>query len=198
MNVQDLIDVRRWGENFKNLILKFTYGTEEFNEMQSDFIGWGGLDKNRVIVSAPTASGKTILAILAILKRIQEGNNSFIYLVPYNSIRDEKYNELIENFEGLDLIIKKGYKGLGELQKNEANLVVSDFSAFDKYSREHPDFNLASFYIFDEIDVLGSDYFGPSIEGSIARLLRKGFPDLLAISATIPESSKLSEWFDAE
>ncbi len=198
MKVQDLIDSKGWNAKYKNLILKFTYGVEEFNELQSEFIEWEGLDKERVIVSAPTASGKTVLAILNILKRIHNGDNSFIYLVPYNSIRDEKYNELIENFKDLDLIIKKGYDGLRKLQKNEANLVVSDFSAFDKYSRENPDFNLASFYIFDEIDVLGSDYFGPSIEGSIARLLRKGSPDLLAISATIPELSKLSEWFDAE
>lgn len=149
-------------------------------------------------MSAPTASGKTLLGILGILNKLCNGYNSFIYLVPYNSIRDEKYNDFLEKFEGIDIIIKKGYKGLQSLQNGEANIVISNFSAFDRFSRNHPEFDLASFYIFDEIDTLGNDYFGPSIEGSIARLLRKGAFDLIAISATIPESSKLTEWFKAD
>lgn len=149
-------------------------------------------------MSAPTASGKTLLGILGILNKLCNGDNSFIYLVPYNSIRDEKYNDFLEKFEGIDIIIKKGYKGLQLLQKGEANVVISNFTAFDRFSRNHPEFDLASFYIFDEIDTLGNDYFGPSIEGSIARLLRKGDFDLIAISATIPESSKLTEWFNAD
>jgi len=156
------------------------------------------LERNRVLVSAPTASGKTLLGILGILNKLYNGYSSFIYLVPYNSIRDEKYNDFLEKFEGFDIIIKKGYGGLQLLQKGEANVVISNFTAFDRFSRNNPEFDLASFYIFDEIDTLGNDYFGPSIEGSIARLLRKGDFDLIAISATIPESSKLTEWFNAD
>ena len=195
MNIGEFLNSNGWNENYKNIISR---NFDTFNDLQTDFINWGGLEKPRVLVCAPTASGKTLLGILGILKKIHEGKNSFIYLVPYNSIRDEKYNDLLQKFEDFDLIIKKGYSGLKKLHNGEANLVVSDFSAFDRFSRNFPEFVLASLYIFDEIDVLGTDYFGPSIEGSIARLLRKGSPNLIAISATIPEFSRLKEWFNAE
>ena len=198
LKLDKFIDEMRWSVDYKNVILELIHGSESFNELQSNFIEWGGLEKNKVLVSAPTASGKTLLGILGILNKLHKGENSFIYLVPYNSIRDEKFEELNDKFKKINISVKKGYKGLKELKDGKVNIVVSDFSAFDKYSRENPDFELASFYIFDEIDVLGSLFFGPSIEGSIARLLRKGDFDLLAISATIPESNRLCEWFDAE
>jgi len=168
------------------------------NPLQTDFIENDCIHKERLVVSAPTASGKTLLAVLDILERYNKGDNTFIYLVPYNSIRDQKYKEFLEKFDDLDIIIKKGYEGLKDLQDGNANIVISDFTTFDRYSRENQDYNLASFYIFDEIDVLGSEFFGPSIEGCISRLLRKGKINLLAISATIPESNQLLEWFDAE
>jgi len=198
LKIQNFINDQGWMEEYKNTILKYVHGSDTFNEMQSEFIQKDFLNKERVLVSAKTATGKTLLATLCILKRFLNGEKSFIYLAPYSSLKEQKYMEFCENLSEIDIKIGKDFKGLKSLSKGDLNLAISDFSTFDRFLRYKKDFQLASFYVFDEIDVLSSNYFGPSVEGSIARLLRKGNFNLLAISATIPEDNRLKDWLNAE
>ena len=198
IKIQSFINKRKWPENYKETILKFVHDSDEFNEMQSDFIKNGFLEKERVLASAKTATGKTLLAALGILKRLKKGECSFIYLAPYGSLKEQKFEEFSKRFESIEINIGKDYDGLKKLKDGQVQLVITDFSTFDRFLRMQVDFELASFYVFDEIDVLGSSYFGPSVEGSIARLLRKGNFNLLAISATIPSDNKLKDWLNAD
>lgn len=66
---------------------------EEYNPAQQEVINSGYIDKkDNYIISIPTASGKTVLGVLAALKVLKEGGK-VVYAVPLISLQNEKYKE---------------------------------------------------------------------------------------------------------
>jgi len=61
----------------------------------------GILDGKNFVIATPTASGKTLIAIILILKRLyDEGyGGKYIYLVPLKALANEKYNEFKSHFD---------------------------------------------------------------------------------------------------
>src|SRR5437870_13809892 len=69
-------------------------GIEELYPPQSDAIGPALLGEN-LVLAIPTASGKSLVAYLAILASVLRGGKA-LYIVPLRALAAEKYDDLKE------------------------------------------------------------------------------------------------------
>ena len=88
-----------------------------------------GLLKGRnTLVAIPTASGKSLLAYMAIIKRLTESHDSAkaIYIVPLKALAMEKYEELEAIAKHMGLRIGLGVGDATSEAKNidECNILV--------------------------------------------------------------------------
>ena len=60
---------------------------------QEDAVKAGVLDGKSVLVSVPTASGKTLIAVLAALSHLSKNKSKVIYLTPLRALAAEKFEE---------------------------------------------------------------------------------------------------------
>jgi len=60
---------------------------------QEDAVKTGVLDGSSVLVSVPTASGKTLIAMLATLSHLSKNKSKVIYLTPLRALASEKFEE---------------------------------------------------------------------------------------------------------
>jgi len=76
---------------------------------QEDAVKTGVLDSKSVLVSVPTASGKTLIAMLATLSHLSKNKSKVIYLTPLRALAAEKFEEFkkLEKINGIKLKIKK-------------------------------------------------------------------------------------------
>ena len=58
---------------------------------QAEAIKAGLLSGKSILVSAPTASGKTLIAILAMIGYLSKNNGKIIYLSPLRALASEKF-----------------------------------------------------------------------------------------------------------
>ena len=68
-------------------------GFEKLYPPQTDCIKAGLLNGQSILVSAPTASGKTLIAILAMISYLSKNNGKIIYLSPLRALAAEKFTE---------------------------------------------------------------------------------------------------------
>ncbi len=87
-------------------------GFSELYPLQAAAVGAGLLDGRSLLVSAPTASGKTLVATLAILSHLARGGGRVVYLSPLRALAAEKYAE----FEALSEVKVSGAGWQGRLQ----------------------------------------------------------------------------------
>ena len=73
-------------------------GFSGLNPVQELALKAGVLDGNNLVVAAPTASGKTLVAEIAMLKAVFSGKKA-LYIVPLKALASEKYNEFREKYE---------------------------------------------------------------------------------------------------
>jgi len=64
---------------------------------QEDSIAAGLLDGKSILVSAPTASGKTLIATLAMLSYLSKNKGKVVYLSPLRALAAEKFSEFKKN-----------------------------------------------------------------------------------------------------
>ncbi len=68
-------------------------GYSELYPPQTDSIKAGLFDQKSLLVSAPTASGKTLIATLAIINYLTNHNGKVVYLSPLRALAAEKFSE---------------------------------------------------------------------------------------------------------
>ena len=90
-------------------------GFSELNPVQKSSLKAGLLDGNNMVVAAPTASGKTMVAELAMLKAVMAGKKA-LYIVPLKALASEKYSEFREKYgkSGLKIAMSVGDKDSSE------------------------------------------------------------------------------------
>ncbi len=161
------------------------------------------LGKN-TLVAIPTASGKSLLAYMAMVKRLSEGHDrsKAIYIVPLKALAMEKYEELSELGRALNLSVGLGIGDATSEAKNikECNILVCTSEKLDSLLRHNAEMVAdVCCVIADEFHLMNDGTRGPTLEINLTRL-RHIKPDaqLVALSATVGNASALAEWLEAE
>ncbi len=168
---------------------------------QEKSIKKGLLDRKNLLVCTPTASGKTLIAELAALKNILNGNGKAIYIVPLKALASEKFKDFKKRYES----IAKVALSIGDFDSADSYLIDYDLiivtaEKLDSLIRHHaPWLSLISTIIIDEIHLLNDPERGPTLEILITilrQLLKKA--QIIGLSATIGNPEELAEWLNAE
>ena len=77
-------------------------GYETLYPTQKSSVEAGLLEGKSILVSAPTASGKTLIALLAIMEHIYKKKGKIVYLSPLKALASEKFSEF-KKLESIDL-----------------------------------------------------------------------------------------------
>ncbi|WP_418281395.1 DEAD/DEAH box helicase [Halorubrum sp. DTA98] len=178
------------------------FGFEEFNRMQREALPGIMESDHNVVASAPTASGKTALAELAICKTLSEGGTA-LFIAPLRALTNEKEDEW-ERFEelGYSVYVVSGERDLNPRRAERADVLVTTPEKADSATRKH-DSTRYSFItdvdcvVIDEVHLLDSEKRGAVLEVTVSRLRRLQAPRIVALSATMPNVGDVAEWLDA-
>ncbi len=172
-------------------ILKKSYPQiKELNPAQKAVVDAGFLEDNHnYIIAIPTASGKTLLGVMAALDSLLKGAK-VVYAVPLISIQNEKLKEF-KKFEKFDIKVGK--------HPSSSDLAVMVFESFDSITRfSWNTLGDVDLLIVDEFHMIGEYSRGPTIECALTRshILNPGMR-IIALSATIKNMNELATWLDA-
>jgi helicase len=174
-------------------------GITELYPPQEQAIRAGLLGGRSLVVSSPTASGKTLLALLAAYAKVKQ-NRKVVYLAPLRALASEKYSEFSEFSRfGIRSAISTGdYDSSGETL-GRSDIIVLTNERFDSVMRHKVSWiNSVGLFIADEVHLAGNDSRGPTLEMILTKALHLGLDaQLLALSATISNAKEISEWLKA-
>jgi replicative superfamily II helicase len=178
------------------------FGFEEFNRMQREALPALLESDANVVASAPTASGKTALAELAICKTLRDGGTA-LFVAPMRALTNEKEAEW-DRFEslGYSVYVVTGERDLNPRRAERADILVMTPEKADSATRKHdsPRYQFVTDVdccVVDEVHLLDSDERGGVLEVTVSRLRRLCAPRIVALSATMPNVEDVAEWLDA-
>ncbi|MDD4446684.1 MAG: ATP-dependent DNA helicase [Methanothrix sp.] len=175
-------------------------GFKEFYPPQAEALERGLLDGRSMLLAMPTASGKTLLAELAMLKAALQGLRS-LYIVPLRALATEKYDSF-KRFR--DLGVTVGIS-TGDFDKRDERLgknqiIIATSEKADSLMRNGASWvqDLAVLVV-DEIHLLNDVGRGPTLEMTITKL-RHCNPALqvIGLSATVANGREIAQWLGAE
>ena len=187
-------------------IVKFLgnkWGIKELYPPQQEALPLALNGKN-LMLTIPTASGKSLVAHLAIVHRLKHDliNQKAIYVVPLKALASEKYEELkeIADVVGLKVALAIGDRS-GEISSIEdSDILVCTSERLDSLFRNRS--NLISnigIIITDEFHLLHDHSRGPTLEVLISRIRhKKPEAQIIALSATVGNCEELAKWLGAE
>lgn len=177
-------------------------GIEKLYPPQVEAIEKGVLDGNNLVLSIPTAAGKTLVAELTMLKSIIEEGGMCVYIVPLRALASEKYDDFKEKYEplGIDVGIATGDYDIEGSELSKHDILIATSEKIDSLLRHKAKWlaDMSTVVVFDEIHLIDDEGRGPTQEILAARL-RQLNPDLqvLGLSATIRNSGAIADWLDA-
>ncbi len=170
----------------------------QFEAMPSIFKG------RNVLLAIPTASGKSLVAYIAILRKlmVEEIGTKAIYIVPLKALASEKFEDLKEISKSLNLTVGLGIgDSSSEAKKiDECDILVCTSEKLDSIIRNKPQtMSRVSIVVADEFHLMNDSTRGPTLEINLTKLrfLRKE-AQLIALSATVGNCQDLANWLDAD
>ncbi len=175
---------------------------EEFNRMQREALPVLLDSEENVVASAPTASGKTALAELAICESLAAGGTA-LFVAPLRALTNEKEADW-DRFEalGYSVYVVTGERELNPRRARRADILVMTPEKLDSATRKH-DSRRYGFVtdvdvcVIDEVHLLDADRRGSVLEVTVSRLRRLCEPRIVALSATMPNVDDVAAWLDA-
>ena len=176
---------------------------EKFNPMQKKCVE--AVIEKSVVVSAPTASGKTIVAELFMLFETLNNGKKVIYTCPLRALAAEHYSDFKKKYSKTSNANKIRFAlSTGDLDSNSSYLknydvIMTTYEKLASLLRHKTEWlNEVGGIIIDEMHELDSDR-GPVLEIALTQLrLNNPKIKVLGLSATIPNASELSNWLNAE
>lgn len=149
------------------------------------------LSNNSVVVSAPTGSGKTLIADFIIEQELKKGKK-VVYTAPIKALSNQKYKDFCHDYgkENIGLIT-------GDIVINhDAQILVMTTEVYRNMVLTHDaDVENVSYVIFDEIHYINDIERGYVWEESI--IFSPESVRFLCLSATIPNAQEFSDWISS-
>ncbi|MCX8188408.1 MAG: DEAD/DEAH box helicase [Nitrososphaeria archaeon] len=173
---------------------------------QEEAVKKGVLNGKNVLLTTPTASGKTLIALMCAAKAVLE-NKKVIYLTPLKALANEKYEEfkslsILSKTDGSNptIAISTGDYDVRDDYLKEKDVLILTNEKFDSMIRHDPSWvERIGLVIFDEIHLLNDDDRGPVIEILISHFLSHSIkPQIIALSATVSNYKDIASWIGAE
>lgn len=176
---------------------------------QQDAVRGGVLAGKNLLLATPTASGKTLVAIMAAIQAIQRGGK-VVYLAPLRALASEKYEEFKQIFEQLKKPGKQRSKlrvfiSTGDFDSSGeslggADVIILTNERFDSVIRHGASWlESVTLFIADEVHLVGDAHRGPTLEMILAKVMNYvPSAQILALSATITNTEDLASWLKAE
>lgn len=167
--------------------------------IQQKSIEGGLLGGTSQLVCAPTASGKTLVATMAIAKTLELGGKA-IYLVPLKALAGEKYKEYLALFKDTKY---KVVVSTSDIDSDSSYLVRYDVlimttEKLDALLRHKISWlGEIKAIIIDEIHLLNDPQRGPTLEVVLTLLKTMIKTQLIGLSATIGNPKELAQWLGA-
>ena len=182
-------------------------GYDQLYPPQEDAIRAGVLDGTNLVLASPTASGKTLIAELCILKNILEKGGKALYLTPLRALASEKHDEFQKyadiakpTGEKLKILLTTGDYDSSDPWVERYDVIISTNEKVDSLLRHRArwvtDLRVV---VADEVHLLTEPERGPTLEVVLTRL-RQINPKahFLALSATVRNAEEVAEWIDAK
>ncbi|MGP8068445.1 MAG: DEAD/DEAH box helicase [Candidatus Bathyarchaeia archaeon] len=191
-------------DSVKAVVAKAGYDT--LYPPQEDAIRAGVLDGKNLVLASPTASGKTLVAELAVLKSILEHDGKALYLTPLRALASEKFEDFqkyaeIEKSPGrrVRVAITSGDYDSSDIYLSNCDVIISTNEKADSLLRHRsPWIADVTVVVADEIHLITEADRGPTLEVVLTRLLKIN-PKLqiIALSATIKNATEIGAWLQA-
>jgi replicative superfamily II helicase len=183
---------------------------DEFNRVQSAVFETVYNTDENVVVAAPTASGKTVIGELAILRTLinhqDVSNKKVVYIAPYKALSYEKLEEWTNKFVplGYNVYVSTGETEIEPRKATNAHIIISTPEKVDSASRKYTSSayeftNHINTVIIDEVHLLDSPERGGALEVLISRLKRiNANIRIVALSATMKNIEDVAAWIGAK
>ena len=149
-----------------------------------------------VLVTVPTASGKTLIAYAAIMEKQKTGLKS-LYIVPLKSLASEKFDDLKKLRKlGMRVTIAVGDVDSSPSFIKDYDVVVCTSEKADSMIRHDPSILYdIGLIIADEAHLIGDPDRGPKLEMVLSACMYLN-PDLtiISLSATISNGEDMARW----
>jgi len=175
-------------------------GIEELYPPQEDALNAGLLDGESLLVATPTASGKTLLAVLASVRAIERGGKA-IYLSPLRALTTEKaeyFKRLLEPLDAKVAAVSRDYDSPEEWLRR-VDVIIATYEKADSLVRHRASWlRDVDLIVVDEIHLLADPERGPRLEVAATSLMRIApGAQRLGLSATITNYEEISRWLNA-
>jgi helicase len=171
-------------------------GINDFYPPQAEALPYA-LRGEHLVLSIPTAAGKSLVAYLAIVQRLKQERGKALYIVPLRALAREKYEDL-KAFEklGLKIGISTGELDESDVRLSKYDIIVCTSEKADSLLRHGLHWlDKIKVLVIDEIHLIHDPTRGPTLEVIIAQIKALNpRTQLIALSATIKNAVELADW----
>jgi len=170
-------------------------GIESLYPPQAEAVEAGVAEGESVVAAVPTASGKTLIAEIAMLSAV-DGGGTAVYIVPLRALASEKADAFRRL--PLDVGVSTGDYDERDERLGEKDVVVATSEKVDSLVRNGVSWvRDVSCVVTDEVHLIDDPDRGPTLEVTVAKLRRLTDPQFVALSATVANADEFAGWLDA-
>ncbi len=197
MKLQAVLQENQFPENAIKEIL--SWGITDLYKPQADAIEKGVLDGRNLLMSVPTAAGKTLIAELVMLRSILLNQGRCLYIAPLKALASEKYNDFKKKYAalGIEVGLAIGDHDTPSQHLNRYQILVATAEKIDSLLRSKASWLIESLsvVVLDEIHFINDGSRGPTLEILTARIKQLNSKiQILALSATVSNAQEMADW----
>ena len=159
------------------------------------------IEGKNVLLSIPTASGKSLVAYLAIVHCLMTFGGKALYIVPLIALAKEKYHDL-KQYEsiGFRVGISTGDLDDSDPRLTNYDIIICTSEKADSLFRHHVRWMQdVHCVVIDEIHLIHDSTRGPTLEVLIARFQAMSQRiQFIGLSATIANATEMALWLKAK